>query len=89
LFGTFAETYKWSILQCKSKRILQRQQTLHERYNFLAKTNKESFEKGTTKSTLHIIAADIKALCPSLQRHLVIETIEDVLKKHSYYNRIV
>ena len=53
------------------------------------KTNKESFEKGTTKSTLYITAADVKALYPSVQRHLVNEAIEDALKKHSCYNRIV
>ena len=53
------------------------------------KTNKESFEKGTTKSTFYITAADVKALYPSLQRHLVNEAIEDALKKHSCYNRIV
>jgi len=53
------------------------------------KTNKESFEKGTTKSTSYITVADVKALYPSLQRHLVNEAIEDALKKHSCYNRIV
>ena len=53
------------------------------------KTNKESFVKGTTKSTFYITAADVKALYPSLQRHLVNEAIEDALKKHSCYNRIV
>jgi len=53
------------------------------------KTNKGSFEKGTIKSTFYIRAADVKALYPSLQRHLVNEAIEDALKKHSYYNRIV
>ena len=53
------------------------------------KTNKESFEKGTTKSTFYITVADVKALYPSLQRHLVNEALEDALKKHSCYNRIV
>jgi len=53
------------------------------------KTSKESFVKGTTKSTFYITAADVKALYPSLQGHLVNEAIEDALKKHSCYNRIV
>jgi len=38
---------------------------------------------------LYITAADVKALYPSLQRHLVNEAIEDALKKHACYNRIV
>ena len=44
------------------------------------KTNKESFVKGSTKSTFYITAAVVKALYPSLQRHLVNEAIEDALK---------
>jgi len=38
---------------------------------------------------LYITAADVKALYRSLQRHLVNEAIEDALKKHACYNRIV
>jgi len=38
---------------------------------------------------LYFIAADVKALYPGLQRHLVNEAIENALKKHSWYNRIV
>ena len=38
---------------------------------------------------MYITAADAKALYPSLQRHLVNEALEDALKKHSCYNRIV
>jgi len=38
---------------------------------------------------LSITAAEVKALYPSLQRHLVNEAIDDALKKHSCYNRIV
>ena len=52
------------------------------------KTNKESFEKGTTKSTFYITAGD-EALYPRLQRRLVNEAIEDALEKHSCYNSIV
>ena len=38
---------------------------------------------------MYITAADVKAHYPSLQRHLINEAIEDALKTHSCYNRIV
>jgi len=76
-------------LQWKSKRFCKDSRHHIKDLIYWQKTNKESFEKGTTKSTLYFIAADVKALYPGLQRHLVNEAIENALKKHSWYNRIV
>jgi len=80
------ETYQYRILQKLPERILSRQSSVQWRPAYVERTPYKKLETAKQKPVFYIVAADVKALYPSLYRDTVTKALECALEKHSDYS---